>query len=158
MAPNVINFLGQFHGFLPGEFALPIEPVAPAVCPSSFCSSFFLPYYFCRSALTFQNDAVVQEITKEKETSRATAKRRTYTSLRDVCSPQRQTASKHREQEKMAIYHLNAKVISLSAGRRATAAAAYRAGAKIKDEGTGKVFDSTRKKEVSYRHVFAPKD
>lgn len=58
----------------------------------------------------------------------------------------------------MAIYHLNAKVISRSAGRSATAAAAYRAGVKIKDERMGKVFDYTRKKEVSYRRVFAPKN
>lgn len=58
----------------------------------------------------------------------------------------------------MAIYHLNAKVISRSAGRSATAAAAYRAGQKITDERTGLVFDYTRKKEVSYRRIFAPSD
>jgi hypothetical protein len=58
----------------------------------------------------------------------------------------------------MAIYHLNAKVISRSAGRSATAAAAYRAGVKIKDERTGKVFDYRRKREVSYRRIYAPKN
>lgn len=58
----------------------------------------------------------------------------------------------------MAIYHLNAKVISRSAGRSATAAAAYRAGVKIKDERTGRVFDYRRKREVSYRYIFAPKN
>lgn len=56
----------------------------------------------------------------------------------------------------MAIYHLSAKVIARSSGRSATAAAAYRAGEKIKDHRTGQTFDYTRKKEVSYRRIFAP--
>lgn len=56
----------------------------------------------------------------------------------------------------MAIFHLNAKVISRAQGRSATGACAYRAGQKIKDERTGLVFNYTRKKEVVYRHIFAP--
>lgn len=56
----------------------------------------------------------------------------------------------------MAIYHLNAKVISRAQGRSATAACAYRAGEKIADERTGLVFDYTRKREVIYRQIFAP--
>lgn len=56
----------------------------------------------------------------------------------------------------MAIYHLCAKVIARSSGRSSTAAAAYRAGEKIRDNHTGQVFDYTRKKEVSYRRIFAP--
>lgn len=45
----------------------------------------------------------------------------------------------------MAIYHLSVKAISRSAGRSATAAAAYRAGCKIADERTGEIHDYTRK-------------
>lgn len=56
----------------------------------------------------------------------------------------------------MAIFHLNAKIISRSAGRSATASSAYRAGEKITDERTGLVFDYTRKREVSYRQIFSP--
>ncbi|MBX9960792.1 MAG: MobA/MobL family protein [Burkholderiaceae bacterium] len=56
----------------------------------------------------------------------------------------------------MAIYHLNAKVISRAQGRSATAASAYRAGQKIVDERTGLVFDYTRKREVIFRQIFAP--
>ena len=56
----------------------------------------------------------------------------------------------------MAIFHLNAKIIARSAGRSATASAAYRAGEKIVDERTGLVFDYTKKTEVSYRQIFAP--
>jgi hypothetical protein len=56
----------------------------------------------------------------------------------------------------MAIYHLCAKVIARSSGRSATAAAAYRAGEKIHDNRTGQTYDYTRKKEVSYRRIFAP--
>ena len=48
----------------------------------------------------------------------------------------------------MAIYHLNAKVISRSNGKSATEAAAYRAGEKIHDERTGLTFDYTRKRGV----------
>ena len=45
----------------------------------------------------------------------------------------------------MAIYHLSVKTISRSAGRSATAAAAYRAGVEITDERTGEIHDYTRK-------------
>ena len=57
---------------------------------------------------------------------------------------------------KMAIYHLSVKLITRSTGRSAAAAAAYRAGEKIHDNRTGQTFDYTRKKEVSYRRIFAP--
>ncbi|WP_165572436.1 MobA/MobL family protein, partial [Comamonas thiooxydans] len=45
----------------------------------------------------------------------------------------------------MAIYHLSVKTVSRSAGRSATAAAAYRAGCKITDGRTGEIHDYTRK-------------
>jgi hypothetical protein len=45
----------------------------------------------------------------------------------------------------MASFHLAVKAIGRSAGRSATAAAAYRAGVEITDERTGLVHDYTRK-------------
>ncbi|MBC3872021.1 MobQ family relaxase [Undibacterium flavidum] len=56
----------------------------------------------------------------------------------------------------MAIYHLSVKLITRTTGRSATAAAAYRAGEKILDNRTGQTFDYSRKKEVTYRRIFAP--
>ncbi|MBC3871139.1 MobQ family relaxase [Undibacterium oligocarboniphilum] len=56
----------------------------------------------------------------------------------------------------MAIYHLSVKLITRTTGRSATAAAAYRAGEQIHDNRTAQTFDYTRKKEVSYRRIFAP--
>lgn len=52
----------------------------------------------------------------------------------------------------MAIYHLSVKTVSRSAGRSATAAAAYRAGVEIVDERTGLVFDYTRRSGVDRDH------
>ena len=57
----------------------------------------------------------------------------------------------------MAIYHLAAQIITRSHGRCATAAAAYRAGQKLTDERTGLTFNYSRKKEVAYRRIIAPK-
>ena len=56
----------------------------------------------------------------------------------------------------MAIYHLSVKAISRSAGRSATAAAAYRAGCKIADERTGEVHDYTRKRGVESADLVLP--
>jgi hypothetical protein len=56
----------------------------------------------------------------------------------------------------MAIYHLNAKVISRGKGKSATAAAAYRAAEKIYDERTGLTFDYTRKYGVYATEIIAP--
>ena len=56
----------------------------------------------------------------------------------------------------MAIYHLSVKTISRSAGRSATAAAAYRAGAKIVDERTGEVHDYRRKGGVESADLIVP--
>lgn len=47
----------------------------------------------------------------------------------------------------MAIFHLSVKIISRSSGRSAIAAAAYRAGEKLKNEEKGgKIHDFSRKK------------
>jgi MobA/MobL family len=56
----------------------------------------------------------------------------------------------------MAIYHLSASIVKRSAGRSVTAAAAYRAGAKIEDITTGIVHDYTRKKGVDYSEIISP--
>lgn len=56
----------------------------------------------------------------------------------------------------MAIYHLSVKAISRSAGRSATAAAAYRAGCKIADERTGEIHDYTRKGGVQSADLVLP--
>jgi len=56
----------------------------------------------------------------------------------------------------MAIYHLSASIVKRSAGRSVTAAAAYRAAAKIEDITTGLVHDYTRKKGVDYSEIISP--
>ena len=57
----------------------------------------------------------------------------------------------------MAIYHFSVNIISRSAGRSATAAAAYRAAEKIKDNRTGEIHDYTKKKGVDEKFILAPK-
>lgn len=56
----------------------------------------------------------------------------------------------------MAIYHATAKVIGRSAGKSATAAAAYRAGDRIADERTGVVHDYSRKGGVDHSEIIVP--
>ena len=56
----------------------------------------------------------------------------------------------------MSIYHYSVSSIGRSSGKSATAAAAYRAGEKIKDERTGLTFDYTRKTGVDYTEILAP--
>jgi len=56
----------------------------------------------------------------------------------------------------LAIYHLSVKTISRSAGRSATAAAAYRSGTKIRDERTGEVHDYRRRHGVIARTLLVP--
>ncbi|MDE2422381.1 MAG: MobA/MobL family protein [Gammaproteobacteria bacterium] len=56
----------------------------------------------------------------------------------------------------MAIYHLSVKTISRSAGRSATAAAAYRSGTKIHCQREDKTFDYTHKGGVENREIFTP--
>ena len=57
----------------------------------------------------------------------------------------------------MAIYSLSVKAISRSAGRSATAAAAYRAAERIVDRRTGEVHDYRRKAGVEHAEIVAPK-
>jgi ATP-dependent exoDNAse (exonuclease V) alpha subunit len=56
----------------------------------------------------------------------------------------------------VAIYHLSVKAISRSAGRSATAAAAYRAGCLITDERTGELHDYRRKGGVESADIVLP--
>jgi hypothetical protein len=56
----------------------------------------------------------------------------------------------------MAIYHLSIKTVSRSAGRSATAAAAYRAAERITDERTGQIHDYSRKGGVESAEIILP--
>ena len=56
----------------------------------------------------------------------------------------------------MAIYHLSVSSVSRSTGRSAVAAAAYRAGARLRDERTGLTHDYTRRSGVLAAEIVAP--
>jgi ATP-dependent exoDNAse (exonuclease V) alpha subunit len=56
----------------------------------------------------------------------------------------------------VAIYLLSATVLKRSAGRSATASAAYRAAERVDDERTGQSFDYTRKRGVLHTEIMAP--
>lgn len=56
----------------------------------------------------------------------------------------------------MAIYYCHAQIISRSDMRSSVAAAAYRAGERIKDERENKTHDYSKRKDVAYNHVFTP--
>ena len=58
----------------------------------------------------------------------------------------------------MASYHLSVKTIKRSAGRSATAAAAYRVGERIECQREGRVHDYTRKQGIEETFILAPKD
>ena len=56
----------------------------------------------------------------------------------------------------MAIYHLSVKPVARSAGRSATAASAYRAGAAILCEREGRLHDYTRKQGIAHSEILVP--
>jgi hypothetical protein len=56
----------------------------------------------------------------------------------------------------MAIYHQSVSIVQRSDARSVTAAAAYRAAAKIEDITTGLVHDYTRKRGVDYSEILSP--
>jgi ATP-dependent exoDNAse (exonuclease V) alpha subunit len=56
----------------------------------------------------------------------------------------------------VALYFLNIKAISRSAGRSAPAAAAYRAGERIRDERTGVLHNYARRRDVIHAEIFVP--
>ena len=57
----------------------------------------------------------------------------------------------------MAIYHLNAKIVSRAEGRSVVGAAAYRSAEQIHDQRIGLTFDYRRKAGVAYTEILAPK-
>ncbi|HVS78388.1 MAG TPA: MobQ family relaxase [Steroidobacteraceae bacterium] len=56
----------------------------------------------------------------------------------------------------MAIFHLQIKPVTRSAGRTATAAAAYRAGERIRDERTGALYNHEKRDDVLHKEIFLP--
>lgn len=56
------------------------------------------------------------------------------------------------------VYRLSAKVVKRSAGRSATAAAAYRAGDRIEDRQLGEVYDYSKKSGIVYTEIFTRED
>jgi len=58
----------------------------------------------------------------------------------------------------MAIYRFEAKIVQRSAGRSATAAAAYRAATVLSDERTGLAFNYSRKRGVLHTEILTPAD
>ena len=56
----------------------------------------------------------------------------------------------------MAIYHFHISSVGRSAGRRATAAAAYRAGERLRDERSGRQYNYSRRQDVLHTEIFLP--
>jgi MobA/MobL family/Large polyvalent protein-associated domain 7 len=56
----------------------------------------------------------------------------------------------------LAIFHLKADIICRSHGRSSVAAAAYRAGQRIRDDRQGIIFDFTRRKHVAWTEILSP--
>lgn len=56
----------------------------------------------------------------------------------------------------MATYHFRISPVGRSAGRRATAAAAYRAGERLRDERSGHLYNYSRRKDVTHTEIFLP--
>ena len=56
----------------------------------------------------------------------------------------------------MAIFHLEISSVSRGAGRRATSAAAYRAGERIRDERSGTLHNFSRRRDVLHSEIFLP--
>jgi ATP-dependent exoDNAse (exonuclease V) alpha subunit len=56
----------------------------------------------------------------------------------------------------MAYFYMNITSVSRGAGRSATAAAAYRAGERIRDERTGRVHNHGQRRDVTHTEIFVP--
>jgi ATP-dependent exoDNAse (exonuclease V) alpha subunit len=56
----------------------------------------------------------------------------------------------------MAMFHLQISPVTRSTGRTATAAAAYRAGERIRDERTGALYNHTRREDVLHKEILLP--
>src|SRR6185437_14143303 len=56
----------------------------------------------------------------------------------------------------MAIFYLDIKTVARGTGRTATAAAAYRAGERIRDERTGALYNHSKRNDVLHKEIFLP--
>lgn len=56
----------------------------------------------------------------------------------------------------MANYHFRISSVGRSSGRRATAAAAYRAGERLRDERSGHLYNYSRRNDVAHTEIFLP--
>jgi ATP-dependent exoDNAse (exonuclease V) alpha subunit len=56
----------------------------------------------------------------------------------------------------LALYHFHISSVGRSAGRRATAAAAYRAGERLRDERSGRQYNYSRRQDVVHTEIFLP--
>jgi len=56
----------------------------------------------------------------------------------------------------MAIFRMQISSVTRSAGRRATAAAAYRAGERIRDDRSGELHNFSRRRDVLHTEIFLP--
>ena len=56
----------------------------------------------------------------------------------------------------MAHFYMQISSVTRAAGRRATAAAAYRSGERIRDERTGEVINHSRRRDVLHTEIFLP--
>jgi len=56
----------------------------------------------------------------------------------------------------LAIYRFQISAVGRSAGRRATAAAAYRAGERVRDERSGRLYNYAHRKDVAHSEIFLP--
>jgi ATP-dependent exoDNAse (exonuclease V) alpha subunit len=56
----------------------------------------------------------------------------------------------------MASYHFQITSLGRGAGRRATAAAAYRAGERLRDERSGRIYNYSKRKDVLHTEIFLP--
>jgi len=56
----------------------------------------------------------------------------------------------------MAIYRLQITAVTRSTGRSATAAAAYRAGERIRDERTGALYNHSKREDILHKEIFLP--
>jgi len=56
----------------------------------------------------------------------------------------------------MAIFRMQISSVARSSGRRATAAAAYRAGERVRDERSGDLHNFTRRRDVMHAEIFLP--
>ena len=57
----------------------------------------------------------------------------------------------------MASYHFSVQVIGRSHGRSAVAAAAYRAGERLRDERSGQVHDYSKRRGVVFAEILVPR-